>query len=118
MPLTVSTLARCLTGVAVALTAALLVGTAVADSSRARSCGGITFTPRTEDAVYTIRAVGVSCKTARRVARAVRPLGIVEGPYQYRQSGFRCVGRYIDENIPVVKWRCTKARARITFDRA
>lgn len=83
-----------------------------------RKCGGIVFTPRSEDGVYRIRARGVSCRAARRVARAVKPEGIVEGPYEYREAGFQCLGRYTNGALPSVDWRCTRKRAWIAFSRA
>jgi hypothetical protein len=83
-----------------------------------RKCGGIAFTPRTENGVYDIRARGISCRRARRVARAVRFEGIVEGPYEYREAGFECQGRYAGEVLPSVDWRCTRKLAWITFSRA
>jgi hypothetical protein len=84
----------------------------------AKRCGGIVFTPHSEDGVYRIRARRTSCKRARRVARAVQPLGIVDGPYSYRKAGFRCHGTLDDTILPVVHWRCHRGRARIVFDRA
>ena len=85
---------------------------------RVRKCGGIAFTPRSEDGVYRIRARGVSCRRARRVARAVEPLGIVEGPYEYSEAGFECRGRPGDSALPTVRYRCAHGRDWISFSRA
>jgi hypothetical protein len=87
--------------------------------AKVRKCGGIAFTPRSEDGVYRIRARRTSCRRARRVARAVEPIGIVEGPYEYSAAGFKCRGRFDEASaLPVVNWRCTRNRAWIKFARA
>lgn len=83
-----------------------------------RLCGSLAFSPGSEDGVGSIRAVATSCKTARRVARAIRPLRITEGPYTYRAAGYACRGKLDDEFLPVVAWRCTRGRALVTFTRA
>ena len=84
----------------------------------AKRCGGIAFTPNTEDGVYAIRARATNCRTARRVARRARKLSITRGPYRYRARGFRCRGRLAGEGLPRVKWRCRRGAARVRFIRA
>lgn len=84
----------------------------------ARRCGTIAFAPASEDGVFSIRARGTSCRTARKVARKVRPLSITRGPYRYRAFGYRCRGRLREDGLHRVRWRCTKRAARITFTRA
>ena len=39
-------------------------------SAAARSCGSIAFTPNSDEGAGDIRARGVRCRVARRVARA------------------------------------------------
>src|SRR4051812_17223397 len=70
----------------------------------AKSCGGVTLTPRAQGGVYDIRARGVGCRRARRVARASRHMSIGRGPYAYRRSGFRCRGHLVEQALPIVKW--------------
>ena len=102
---------------ALALLAASLALAAPASAAE-RRCGGIAFTPNTEDGVYAIRARHTSCRTARRVARRARKLSITRGPYRYRARGFRCRGRLDGEGLPRVKWRCRRGAARVRFLRA
>ncbi len=83
-----------------------------------KRCGYIVFTPRTEDGIGDIRARRTSCRQARKVARAARDLGIVDGPYGYEADGFRCRGRLQEFGLPVVHWHCAKGMARISFDRS
>ena len=83
-----------------------------------RACGQIGFTPNSDDGVFRIRAHGVGCTTARRVARAARPLGIIRGTRRYRSHGFSCRGTLDDSSLPSVRWRCTRGAAVITFVRS
>src|SRR5215218_9129743 len=41
------------------------------DNVGARDCGVIVFTPQSDDGASAIRARGVSCRTARRIVKAV-----------------------------------------------
>ena len=91
---------------------------APAGAAGTRSCGQIGFTPNSDDGIFSIRARGVGCTTARRVARAARPLKIVDGARRYRSRGFTCRGRFDDEGLPRVRWRCTRRTAVITFQRS
>ncbi len=91
---------------------------APAGAAVTRSCGQISFTPNSDDGIFSIRARGVGCITARRVARAARPLKIVGGGRRYRSRGFACRGRFDDEGLPTVRWRCTRGSAVITFSRS
>lgn len=97
---------------------ATLGAAAPTHAATVRICGSLAFSQGSEDGVWSIRAVGTSCKTARRVARAVRPLSITRGPYTYRAVGYACRGKLDDEFLPVVAWRCTRGTARVTFTRA
>lgn len=87
-----------------------------ATSEITRSCGRIDFSPNTEDGIFGIRSKGTTCRKARRVARAARVLGS-QGPFEYRQSGFVCRGRYESIGLPRVRWICRKGIATVTFDR-
>jgi len=97
----------------------LVVGFAPpAGAAVTRSCGLISFTPNSDDGAFSIRARGVGCVTARRVARAVRPLKIVDGPRRYRSNGFVCRGRLDDTSLAMVRWRCARGAAVVTFNRS
>lgn len=89
-----------------------------AGAALTRSCGQISFTPNSDDGIFRIRARGVGCVTARRVARAARSLKIVDGARRYRSRGFACRGAFDDEGLPTVRWRCTRGAAVITFQRS
>jgi len=78
------------------------------------------FTPQSDDGAFGIRAQGVTCRTARRVARASEPYGPSGEPgdvFRYRVRHFRCVGRQRDTPLPSVRFRCTRASAVVTFTR-
>lgn len=92
-----------------------------APAATLRSCGGLTFTPQTEDGVYAIRARGVGCATARSIARGAEdrgPDGIDGKLHRYRSRGFTCNGREDATTMPVVNWRCRRDTALITFRKA
>lgn len=90
--------------------------------AKTRKCGGITFTPRTEDGVFRIRAKRVGCRKARRVARAsgndLGPSGIDGTRFSYRRLGFKCRGVETAVALPMVRWRCTLGDATIRFTKA
>ena len=97
----------------VALAAA--AGTA---SAATRSCGSIGFTPNSDEGVSDIRATGVRCRTARRVARAAREHGPSGRPgtiFRYRAYRFRCRGRELDTALPSVRFRCVRGAAVVRF---
>ena len=88
---------------------------------KVRKCGGITFTPRTEDGVSRIRARRVSCRKARRVARGANgrgPSGVDGARFSYRRLRFQCRGLENATALPIVRWRCTRGQATITFTKA
>lgn len=101
------------------LVAALIAAAAPAAAPAAtRSCGTIAFTPRTEDGVGPIRARGVGCKTARRVAAGARgrgPSGVPGRRFRYRRDGFTCNGLERGTALPSVNYRCRRGRALVTF---
>ena len=97
---------------------AVLAAPAQSHKATTRSCGQIAFTPNSDDGVFRIRAHGVGCRTARRVARASRRLGILIGTRRYRSEGFSCRGTLDDSYLPSVNWRCTRGAAVITFARS
>lgn len=102
-----------------ALTIAALVPPAAGAATR--SCGSVGFTPNSDDGAFGIRAQGVSCRTARSVARASRPYGPSGEPgdvYRYRHRRFRCVGRQRDTGLASVRFRCTRGSAVVTFSRS
>ena len=83
-----------------------------------RRCGDIAFAERSDDGVWDIRARGVGCRTARRVARAARPHPVARGRHSYSARGFTCRGRFEDRTLPQVRWRCTRRGAVVTFVRS
>jgi len=105
----------------VACAVAVLVAVAVpapAGAAVTRQCGQISFTPDSDDGIFDVRARGVGCRTARRVARAARPLKIVGGSRRYSSRGFTCRGTFDDEGLPTVRWRCTRGSAVVRFERS
>ena len=89
-------------------------------SAAERRCGNIGFTPASDDGVSGIRAEGVSCRTARSVARASEPCGPTGTPgtvKRYRHRRFRCVGRERATALPSMRWRCTRGAAVVRFVR-
>ena len=100
------------------LLATVAVWPAGASAATVRSCGNIAFEPNTDNGVSGIRARGVSCETARSVARRSRDRGPSGTPgtiFRYRYRRFRCVGRELDTALPAVRWRCTRSTAVVTF---
>ncbi len=90
-------------------------GTAAAAT---RSCGSIGFTPNSDEGVSNIRATGVSCRTARRVARESRehgPSGVAGRIFTYRAYRFRCRGVEQDTALPSVRYRCVRGDAVVRF---
>lgn len=70
---------RIRTHFAICLVVVLVAAPAQADAATTRNCGQIGFTPNSDDGVFQIRARGIGCATARRVARASRRQGIIGG---------------------------------------
>ena len=91
---------------------------ATAPAAAVKRCGSIAFTPQSDDGVFGIRARGVGCRTARRVARASRPYGVSDEPYRYSARGFACRGTLRDTALPTVRWRCTREESVVRFDRS
>ncbi|HEV2813229.1 MAG TPA: hypothetical protein VGW10_08265 [Solirubrobacteraceae bacterium] len=94
---------------------------APAGAATTRSCGFVGFEPNSDNGAFQIRARGVSCRTARSVARASAPYG-PQGDdgrvVRYRARRFACVGRERDSGLASVRFRCTRAAAVITFVRS
>ena len=40
------------------------------------------------------------------------------GSRRYGSRGFTCRGTFDDEGLPTVRWRCTRAKAVIRFERS
>ena len=79
----------------------------------AASCGDVAYQPNTDADAFQIRAGGVSCATARRLARDA------EGrPLPFRLRGFRCRGRHVDGALPYGRVICTRGGAAVTFRRS
>ena len=103
------------------LLVALLVAlssAAVPASAATRSCGSIGLSPNSDEVVGDIRATGVGCRTARRVARASRDHGPSGRPgtiFRFRAYRFRCRGRELDTALPAVRYRCVRGAAVVRF---
>jgi hypothetical protein len=98
----------------------LLAGSSFVSPAQAaaRSCGTVAFAPNSEDGAFDIRATGVGCATARRVARAARNTDVAPGTQRYRRAGFVCTGRYDGSGLPSVRFRCTRGVAVVRFVRS
>ena len=100
-----------------ALVALALAPAAAAPAATTRSCGSIGFTQGTDDGAFAILATGTSCRVARRVARASRTHGVEDPPDRFGARGFTCRGRFSDQGLPGVRYRCTRGDATVRFDR-
>ena len=79
----------------------------------ATDCGFVAFIPNSDSGAFNIRATGVTCRTARSVARASKG-----SPKRYRHRHFRCRGRDINTSLPSTRFRCTRGDALVTFNRS
>jgi hypothetical protein len=103
-----------------ALTLVLPLLAAAPAPALTRSCGNVGFERNSDNVAWGIRATGVSCRTARAVARRSRNRGPSGRPgtrFSYRALGFRCVGIEADTGLPSVPYRCRRGAARIRFDK-
>ena len=108
-------------GAAVAATAplpllllVLLPATAPAHAAAAaKRCASVPFTPNSDDIAANVRALGVSCRTARALIRAS------EGRPPARFRGFSCTRRRVEEGVemPYTRVRCAKGTASVRWDR-
>ncbi len=108
-------------GAAVAATAALallllLAAAAPAPAhavAAAKRCASVPFTPNSDDIAANVRALGVSCRTARALIRAS------EGRPPARFRGFSCTRRPVEEGVemPYTRVRCAKGTASVRWDR-
>lgn len=88
-------------------------------ATAARACPGQLFLgPDPVDFVYSIRASGTSCATARHVARGSRQAGAsFDARLHYSSQGFTCNGGFVPTGGKGhVGYRCTRHQAVITFD--
>jgi hypothetical protein len=99
---------------------ALLAFAAPASAERApwRDCGNIGFEQNSDYGAYDVQAKRVRCRTAWRVAAGSKDTSVVDGPFKYRVSGFRCTGTPTDDALPSVAWRCKRKQARVRFTRS
>ena len=84
-----------------------------APAGAATDCGFVAYIPNTDSGAFDIRAKGVSCATARSVARAAKRAG-----RRYEHRHFRCRGRAVDTALPSTRFRCTRGDAVVTFNRS
>jgi hypothetical protein len=74
-----------------------------------RSCANVSFAPNSGDLASNIRALRVSCTTARSIVRKVR-----RG--QNRPNGFRCTKTTDTSGVmPVTDRTCRRGKARIRW---
>jgi hypothetical protein len=115
-----SNVRRLLTSVLLAAAAIAAVGGTIA-TAKTRSCPAVTFALNSDDGTSRIVAVGVSCSTARAVARGAKshgPSGTNGTTYHYNARGFSCSGRENDDTLPFVSWHCRHGKQRVTFTRS
>jgi hypothetical protein len=108
-----------------AVTTLVVLAAAAPASAEAatRNCGSVAFASASDNGAFQIRATGVSCRTARAVARASRPaaLGPAEGRTSatYRIRRFRCRGvADTASELPALRYTCRRAAARVRFVRS
>lgn len=91
------------------ITTAVALAPAPASGDTVRKCRAIAFTPHSDDMAGDIRAVNVSCRTARRFIRAV------DGNAPARFRGYRCTRKDIDTALPSRRYRCVDGAKRISW---
>ena len=79
----------------------------------AASCGDVAYRPNTDAGAFRIRAAGVSCPTARQLARDAENRAL-----PFALHGFRCRGRHVDAALPYTRITCTRGNAEVTFRRS
>ncbi|HEV2058787.1 MAG TPA: hypothetical protein VGR11_05480 [Solirubrobacteraceae bacterium] len=79
----------------------------------AQSCGDVGYEPNTDAGAFQIRAGGVSCATARQLARDAEGRGL-----PFSQNGFRCSGERVDAALPYTRVTCTRGDDEVTFRRS
>jgi hypothetical protein len=95
--------------VAVAVMAMAVPAASAHYKRHGKACGSVVTTPNSDDGASAIRASGVRCRTARRVARRFER-GI-ENPL-----GFTCRSRSHDgANLAHRDVKCVRGDARVTF---
>jgi hypothetical protein len=78
-----------------------------------RRCGDVVYTPQTDNGAFDIRARGVSCSTARAVARAGDGAG-----RNYSSRGFLCTGTVRENGLRRTVTTCRDGARRIEFVRS
>jgi hypothetical protein len=75
-------------------------------------CGFIVFTPNSDDAASGIEAKRVSCKSARKIVKAINRGNA-------RPLGFSCKSRTHDDPMFIAHsdWRCKKGKSVVTWIR-
>ena len=74
------------------------------------ACGSITFTPRSDDAAYDIRARRLICRDARKVVRRANS--------DATPFGFSCVSRGHDQGLAHSDVRCRRGRSVLVYARS
>lgn len=79
-------------------------------SRRAHSCGDLGFEAQTDNGAFGIRAVGVGCERARKVASFSRGF-----PSTFTAHGFTCRTEGPEGRLGSHPYTCTGGGDRITF---
>jgi hypothetical protein len=108
---------------AAAVALGLVVAAPASADGATRNCGSVAFATASDNGAFQIRATGVSCRTARAIARASRPaaFGPAEGRTSatYRIRRFRCRGvADTASELPALRYTCRRAAARVRFVRS
>ena len=82
-------------------------------AAAARRCASVPFTPNSDDIAANVRALRVSCRTARDLIRRS------EGRPPARFRGFTCTRRRVEVGVemPYTRVRCVRGTASVRWDR-
>lgn len=86
----------------------------------ARACAPVVFAPQSGELADDIRATGVGCREARRIAAFSRSYPITHkgALHRYSYAGFRCIGRDVQPiAIEFVAFRCMRGHQIVVFSR-
>ena len=108
-------------GLVAVVAASAIAGLAPASAqARARACGFVGFVADSSDGAFMLVAQGVSCQTARSVARQTRPEHFRPpgGVRRFKAHGFACQGTDITSGIEFIRYRCRRGTSLVAFDRS
>ena len=79
----------------------------------ADSCGDVGYEPNTDAGAFQIRASGVGCAAARRLARDAEGRAL-----PFDRHGFSCRGEHVEAALPYTRITCTRGAAEVRFRRS